>query len=223
MNEDSDSLLAYNEVTQKRQPSLIKILVSQTEEEFDEGLEEILERAVDHLEKNANYIHENDEEGISAFLAAFLTVPGYIRVTQEAYSNGHVDLTIEAEYTPSPRRRLAEAKIYKGPEYHVKGLKQLIDRYTTGRERSGIMVEYIKGEGIKNLVVKVRSHLDASKPCLQDGNSQDHRIKWAFTTRHQHSSGEMLRILHLNCNLYRAPAAELSVSSRSEPRPRTEL
>lgn len=180
----------------------LKILCSADDAEFDEALEGILERAVDHLERNANHLNGLNEDTITAFLTAFLTMPG-LRVTQQAHTNGHVDLTIEAEHTPPLRRRLGEAKIYDSPRYHDKGLKQLLDRYSTGREGSGVLVEYVKKPNIKGLVDKLKEHMDTNKPCAQNGISQDHRINWSFITRHLHSSGELVRVVHLSCNLYR--------------------
>jgi hypothetical protein len=200
MQHDPDSLLALFDLLLEKYPGFMKIVASQTDEQFDEGLEGILEMAADHLEKNANHLTPLNEEAISAFLVAYLNMPG-LRATQEAHSNGHVDITIEAEHAPPLRRRLGEAKIYNGPAYHVEGLQQLINRYTTGREGSGLVLEYVKQQGIRNLVDKIRSHMDLEKPCGQDGSSQNHRIRWAFTTNHQHRSGEVLRVLHLNCNL----------------------
>jgi hypothetical protein len=114
------------------------------------------------LVKNANHLVDLSEEAISAFLIAYLNKPG-LRVTQETHSKGHVDITIEAEHTPPVRRRLGEAKIYRGPAYHVSGLEQLIARYTTGREGSGIVVEYVKKPDIKGLVIKIKAHIDENK------------------------------------------------------------
>ncbi|HLB47935.1 MAG TPA: hypothetical protein VJL59_13085, partial [Anaerolineales bacterium] len=74
----------------------------------------------------------------------------------------------------------------------------------TGREGSGFVVEYVKDANTKDLVAKIKSHLDNTKPCSQNGDAQDHRIRWAFITYHQHSSGELLRVLHLSCNLHRS-------------------
>ena len=203
MESEPNSLYALLGLYSQRKQGLIQILISQTDEEFEEGLEDILERAAAHLEQNANHLFPLEEEAISAVLVAFLNAPGVLRATQEAHSNGHVDITIEAEHAPPLRRRLGEAKIYNGPVYHVEGLQQLINRYTTGREGSGLVVEYVKQQGIKDLVSKIRSHMDSLKPCVQNGESQNHRIRWAFTTKHQHHSGEIMRVLHLNCNLHK--------------------
>ncbi|MFN8489967.1 MAG: hypothetical protein U0350_20440 [Caldilineaceae bacterium] len=142
---------------------------------------------MDYIERNAGYLNSLQEDAISCFVVAYLNVPG-IRVTQQTHTNGHVDITIESN---APiRRRLGEAKIYGGPQYHAKGLDQLFNRYMTGREGTGIMFSYVKDSGIKNLIAKIRLHLDKEKPCHQQGNAQDHRIKWAFVTHHEHRSGE---------------------------------
>ncbi|MBK9925440.1 MAG: hypothetical protein IPP66_09125 [Anaerolineales bacterium] len=81
---------------------------------------------IDHLERNANCLNGLNEDTITAFLTAFLTMLG-LRVAQQAHTNGHVNLTIEAEHTPSLGRRIGEVKIYNGPEYHEKGLEQLVN------------------------------------------------------------------------------------------------
>lgn len=198
-----DSFIALVEQLTVRYPQLhlLKILSASSDEEFDAVLEEVIEAAAVYLEKNALHLANCDEESISAFLIAYLNMPGFLRALQETHSNGHVDITIEAEPSPPVRRRLAEAKIYRGPSYHAKGLEQLVNRYSTGREGAGIMVEYVKKPNIKALVDKIRKHMDAKKPCAQDGNSEDHRIRWTFSTKHHHTSGEMLRVLHVNCNM----------------------
>ena len=133
MESEQNTLLALYHHFSSKYPNFLKILLPASDADFDAGIEDVLEKALDHLEKNANYLAALGEEAISAFLVAFLNMPG-LRVIQEAQSNGHVDITIEADHSPPLRRRLGEAKIYNGPAYHVKGLEQLLGRYTTGRE-----------------------------------------------------------------------------------------
>lgn len=202
-----DSLLTLIEQVKTRYPGYesLKMMVSQTDAEFDEALEGMLERTVIYAEQNANFLVDDSEDAITAFITAYLNGSPGIRVLQQAHTNGHVDITVESDLPPL-RRRLGEAKIYGGPAYHVKGLEQLVNRYSTGREGAGFVVEYVKDANIKDLVAKIKSYLDNAKPCSQDGDAQDHRIRWAFITYHQHSSGELLRVLHLNCNLHRSAA-----------------
>jgi len=198
-----DSIVALADQLRSRiSDEYLKLLCSESDSEFDQVLEGILERAIDYLERNANFLNGLNEDTITAFLIAYLNMPG-LRATQQEHTNGHVDLTIEAEHTPPLRRRLGEAKIYAGPEYHRKGLEQLVNRYQTGREGTGILVEYVQKPNIKGLTDKMKEYMDTNKPCAQNGISQDHRIHWAFVTHHLHTSGELVRVVHLSCNLYR--------------------
>ncbi len=201
MHNDADSWLEVTKFMEQNCPGILWVFVAKTDNEFDLGLEGLLEKAIIHLEKNANHLFNLGEEAISAFLVAYICMPG-LRAVQEVHSKGHVDITIEAEHSPPVRRRLGEAKIYKDHPYHVKGLEQLFLRYATGREGTGILIEYVKKPKIKDLVEKIKIHMDTEKPCAQDGDSEYHRIKWAFTTNHKHRSGELLRVLHLSCNLH---------------------
>lgn len=123
-------------------------------------------------------------------------------ITQETNSNGHVDLTIEADHCMPARIKLGEAKIYDGQNYHIQGLGQLIGRYMTGREGRGLLIEYVRKPDIKSKMAKIRIHMDDKLPLNQSGPSQDHVIKWAFLTEHRHSSGEDVQVGHVGCDLY---------------------
>jgi hypothetical protein len=203
MTHQQDSITELVDQLASRCPQLyfLKMLSAISDEEFDAALENLLGAAVAHLENNARHLADCDENTITAFLVAFLNMPGFMRALQEAHTNGHVDLTIEAEPTLPVRRRLGEAKIYRSPSYHVKGLNQLVDRYSTGRYGTGFLVEYFKKPNIKNLIMGIRKHMDENKPCAQNGSGQDHTMRWAFSSNHDHVSGEKLRVLHLNCNM----------------------
>lgn len=186
--------------TSKFPDAFIKLWCSLTDEEFDDALECILARAMDHLEKNANFLFDSKEDAITSELIAYISTIG-LRASQQVHSKGHVDITIEPEVMIPVRKRLGEAKIYRGPKYHKKGLEQLVNRYMTGREGFGILVEYVQEPGIKQLIEKIRLYMDKYKPCAQDGVAQAHRIQWTFTTNHIHSTKETIRVLHLSCNL----------------------
>jgi hypothetical protein len=117
-------------------------------------------------------------------------------------SNGHVDLTIEADHCTPPRRRVGEAKIYRGPAYHIEGLKQLLNRYTTGREGRGLLIVYFRNRDISGLVAKLRRAMDDMLPCEQRGKTGDHTLKWSFLSIHGHSCGDDVQVGHVGCNLH---------------------
>jgi hypothetical protein len=196
----SSTLLDFIDQIQRKAPEYIDLLVADTDSSFEAAFAAILEKAVHSLETNGKNFSPLDEEGLTAVLALALTIPG-LTVTQETNSNGHVDLTVVADHCVPMRKKLGEAKIYDGPEKHLKGLAQLLGRYTTGREGRGLLISYVKKSGIAQIVTKLREKMDADKPLLQQGSTSDLPIKWAFLSCHDHSCGEVLEVGHISCNL----------------------
>ena len=171
-----------------------------SDEEFDEALESHILDAVRWLEDNANSLHRDSEDSLSTTLAGRISMKELIDTSRETNTRGHVDITIKV--ITISRKRLGEAKIYDGYAYHEKGLQQLVERYSTGRERSGYMFCYVKAPDIKGKMEKLQADCDACKPCRQNTASVKHKEKWAFETRHTHASGEDLRVVHFGINLH---------------------
>jgi hypothetical protein len=201
MTATGDSLLALVERIQKTDPSLLNLYTARTDAEFESAFDSWLERAVSGLERNKKNFATLTEEGLSGVLALALTTQGIV-VTPEANSNGHVDLLIEVKWGTGERRKLGEAKIYDGPAYHIKGLQQLLRRYTTGREGRGLLIVYVKKADIAGLIRKLRDTMDETAPEQQKGKSKDYSMKWSFISVHGHSCGEDLEVGHIGCNLY---------------------
>jgi hypothetical protein len=171
-----------------------------TEEEFDEALEAHIADAIRWLEDNANSLHRDNEDSLSTTFAARLSIRKLVDATRETNNRGHVDITIKI--ISNSRKRLGEAKIYDGYSYHEKGIQQLVDRYSTGRERSGYMFCYVKKPDIKDKMKGLQADCDQYLPCSQVGPAALHKMKWAFETLHGHRSGEELRVVHFGVNLY---------------------
>jgi hypothetical protein len=184
-------------------PALRGILLAEDEQVFDEYLERHIEQCVECMEAEAHHLNLDKEEKLSAFLAAALRHPG-LSVYREGYSNGRVDLTIQQEARVGGQKRLAEAKIYNGPSYHTNALEQLIERYSTGRQRSGYVIEYFKKAGIRDFVDRLRTSADRKLPLKQMGPTEDHPMKWAYQSNHSHSSKSTIRVVHVNVNLHRS-------------------
>lgn len=127
MTQSKNSAAEYFERLKRKAPEYLDLLIAETEAEFESAFTPLLERAVSYLESNKRNFAKLDEEGLSAALRGWLSIPG-LTVTQEMNSNGHVDLTIEADHCVPARKKLAEAKIYSGPSYHIKGIGQLLGR-----------------------------------------------------------------------------------------------
>jgi hypothetical protein len=186
---------------QRKAPAYLDLLTAETDEEFEAAFTAILDGAVRHMEKNKKNFQELNEEGLSAVLAGVLTIPG-LTVTQETNSNGHVDLTIEADHCSPARIKLGEAKIYSSPSYHIKGIGQLLGRYTTGRETLGLLINYVRKPDIKAIVAKLKAEMDKELPEKQIGPCEEYPLKWSLLTKHKHSSGEVVSVGHIGFNLY---------------------
>jgi len=195
------NLYNYIELQKKLSRETLDLVTANTEEEFDSAFDNWLTQAVSKLEANKLNYKNLDEEGLSAVLAATLTT-GEISVTQEQNSNGHVDLTVKLNNSSPQRIKLGEAKIWHGEKYHVSGLDQLLNRYTTGRECRGFVISYVKIKDIKDLFEKLRKYIDEEKPFNLEGLCEDHNIKWSFLSKHKHDSGELVAICHLGCNMH---------------------
>lgn len=204
MISSDDSYYALVDRIRRKAPAYLDLLTSETDEEFEAAFDVVLDSAVRLLERNKTKFQELDEVGLSAVLAGALTIPG-LTVAQESHSNGHVDLTIEADHCLPPRVKLAEAKIYGGAAYHIKGLEQLLGRYTTGREGRGLIISYVRQRNISGLTDNLRFCMNEGLPLAQKGVCQDLFIRWSFVTIHLHSCGDDLQVGHVGCNLYVPP------------------
>jgi hypothetical protein len=195
------------ETLRRKAPAYLDLMTAESDEEFEKAFDALLEQSVAGLERNKKNFETLDEVALSGALALALSIPG-LSVTQEAHSNGHVDLTIIADHCIPARRKLAEAKIWDGAQYHIKGLKQLLDRYTTGREGRGLLVEYVKKKDIKGLLGTLRQTMNKDRPCNQTADAIDHVLKWSFVSTHAHACGDVLEVGHIGCNLYTAPKSD---------------
>lgn len=204
MSDQTDSALNFIEQIRQKAPEFLNLITAENNIDFEQAFDALLEKAVIGLETNKRNFASLDEDGLSGVLALALSVPG-LSVTREAHSNGHVDLTIETNHCTPARRKLGEAKIYNGPAYHISGLQQLLDRYTTGRESRGLLIEYFRQRNIAGLVEKIRQEMDKNHPCQQHGDTSNHVLRWSFLSKHDHSCGETLEVGHIGCNLYIEP------------------
>lgn len=200
MTAQGGTVADFFDILRKCAPETVDLFIAKTDEQFENAFCALLERAVMHLEANKKNFLSLDEAGLSAVLAAKLSMPG-LAVTQEEHSNGHVDLTISVEHFSPARVKLGEAKIYDGPAYHVSGLKQLLGRYTTGREKRGLLLVYCRSTDIAGKVASLRQALDTDRPFNQQGPTATHPIKWSFRSQHLHTCGDVLGVDHVGCNL----------------------
>lgn len=176
-------------------------LIAETEDEFNKAFENWLVFCISQMEANSKKLKSFDEDTLSSILTMALNT-GELSVTREKYSNGHVDLTVKLVNSTTNWTKLGEAKIWRYPSYQAKGIDQLLNRYTTGRECRGFVISYVKLQDIKTLFEKLREYIDNEKSCDLQGICKDHNIRWSFLSSHKHSSGELVEICHVGCNMY---------------------
>jgi len=201
------------EILAKRCPETVDLLTAVTEAEFDDAFAPWLAQAIHYLETNSKNFAGLGETGLVAALAMGLRMPG-LTVTQEANSNGHVDLTVSLDHSYPLLFSLGEAKVYDGPELHKKGLAQLMERYMTGREAQCLMLSFVQKQDIAGIAKKLRDDMDKSQPSAQQGKSAALATKWAFKTIHLHTSGDLRSVAHYSCNLFN-PVASASPTSKA--------
>ena len=84
----------------------------------------------------------------------------------------------------------------------MKGVAQLLGRYTTGRESSGLLLNYVRKPDIKSIIERLKTAMDSKLPENQSGPCEAHPLQWSLLTKHKHSSGELVFVAHIGCNLY---------------------
>jgi hypothetical protein len=196
----NDSAIELVDWIRRKAPEYVDLLTAESDAAFEKAFDAILGRAIAQMERQKQNFACLDEVGLSGALAMALSSPG-LTVTPEPHSNGHVDLMIVADHCVPERIKLGEAKIYNGFKYHVKGLEQLLERYTTGREGRGLLVMYCRKPDISGLVRKLRDRMDSELPCQQQGNTANHILKWSFLSSHALQSGDEHDVGHIGCNL----------------------
>lgn len=142
-----NNLLTLLELNKQKAPEYYDLISAPDDPEFEKAFDAIMERAVSQLEENKTDFQSLGENGLSAALTLALSMPG-LSATRETNSNGHVDITVVADHCSPIRKKLGEAKVYDGPEYHLGGLQQLLGRYTTGREGRGMLIVYFRKQNI---------------------------------------------------------------------------
>jgi hypothetical protein len=191
-----DALLSWAE----RYPELAPLFnPNGSEADFDSALERLIDDAVRWLEDNRNDLAGAKENLLSTTLAGKISMPG-LRAIRERNINGHVDITIEIEHSYPHRRWLAEAKLWKGPQYHIDGMEQLMG-YMNGRDRSGYVFDYVQEKDIEGKWCRLKRTLDKDMPLDQLQKVKDLPGSWTFETNHKHASGTSIRLVHYGINV----------------------
>ena len=70
---------------------------------------------------------------------------------------------------------------------------------------SGYLLNYVRKKNIATLIKQLREKMNKQLPYGQSGSCTDYKLKWSFSSLHDHSSGEQVRVLHVGVNMYSEP------------------
>lgn len=197
----NDDLVAFAEYVQTVNPHSIQVFVSKTEDEFVKAVEVALLHAIIRLESGRKQYSGLKELGLSKIVADDLSAAS-IPATPEEHSNGHVDITVKH---PAGRlhKYLGECKIWSSVPYHIKGMSQLLEDYSSGRQKRGCCIEFVRIADAAGKLKTIREYLDKHLPLEQQAPAVDHsEIRGGFITKHRHASGWTVEVLHFACNLH---------------------
>lgn len=165
-----------------------------------EALGEDIERAIQRLESKASKYHKDDEEKLTTFIAERLEAGGHAAEC-EADNNGHVDLKVTK--TKIGVLYLAEAKIHRSYEKNRKGMRQLLTRYASGKEKLGGFLLYITSPGAKRIVDKWRTEVRCRE--LSCTNVSQMLRRGVFDSTHTHRTQYPLRVRHYGVFMHYDP------------------
>ena len=174
-------------------------MAARTPDGFGLIAEKLIARAIDHLEADGNRLRTCKEDTITSAAIGFLNAYG-IQAYSQPNSRGHVDIFLKHSWKPA-LMICGEAKIWRGAVYHTGGLAQVLG-YTTGRYPFCFVFAYVQTGQIKNHIETLKTHLDTTLPEHQQGPCSSHdSLAWGLLADHQHTSGELVRVLHAGVNL----------------------
>jgi len=193
------NLLDYVEGLLSFFPEAIGWMAARTPDGFGSIAEKLIARAIDHLEANGNNLRNSREDNITAAALGFLNGYG-IQALSQPNSRGHVDVFMRHSWKPN-LMICGEAKIWRGAVHHTGGLAQVLG-YTTGRYPMCFVLAYVQTGQIKTHIATLRNHLDTTLPEGQKGPCIPHgSLIWGLFASHEHSSGELVRVVHAGVNL----------------------
>jgi len=193
-----DEFLRYLDA---RLPGTAQVYFSEDRQSFRAGVEAAVDASIRSMERSAKFHHGRGELELSKTLCDLLERAA-IPCVAEGYSNGHVDVTVTH---PRVARFvvLGECKMWNGQARHRAACAQLLDRYATGREAGGFVLEFVGVRGMYRLLSELRSSLGIERPPSMVSGPKNHPdIEGGFHTTHEHHTGALVVVFHIGCNVF---------------------
>lgn len=179
----------------------VEILAPPDVETFIKRLYLEIDTVLRKFEETANLRQRDLEDRLNTDLVLLLRQRGY-NANREEDHRGHTDILVRQEqYT-----WIGEGKIHRSYNELFKGLRQLLTRYTTGREQYVGLIIYILNQNAKQVMQTWRDRLKKSVECGLQKIYEDPDNALVFWSIHEHKgTGLELLTRHIGTSLYYAP------------------
>jgi hypothetical protein len=181
---------------------MMEVKHPQSSADFIRRLYQELTAIVRDLEQYADKHQEDLEDQITIDIVRQLRRSGY-NSEHDTYTKGHVDIRVRQDSFVW----LGEGKVHNAYDWLVKGLKQLHERYSTGREDGSGLLIYIRGQNAQAVIEEWRKRLMADKYCrlkvTKDAGTND---KLSFWSVHKHKGSVLdIETKHIGVALFVHP------------------
>jgi hypothetical protein len=177
-----------------------------TRDEFIRRLYEVMDEAIQHLERRADELQGSSEDKLSSDVVGFLSARHY-RATREGKERGHCDIVVQPGMLDVNYVWQCEAKIHSDYDYIAQGLRQVVTRYSAGTEgHAGLLVYVNNVSGARSVASEWRRRVEEQKlldllEVAEDG-VEPPLNELRFRTVHKHNtSGLNLEVRHMCASL----------------------
>lgn len=179
----------------------VEILAPPDLETFIKRLYLEIDAILRRFEETANLRQGDVEDRLNTDLVLLLRQRGY-NANREEDHRGHTDILVRQDQ----HKWIGEGKIHRSYNDLVKGLRQLLTRYTTGREQYVGLIIYILNQNAKQVMRTWRDRLEKRLECGFHKAYEDPDNSLVFWSLHEHKgSGLELLTRHIGVSLFYAP------------------
>ncbi|KAF5032099.1 hypothetical protein DSECCO2_620830 [anaerobic digester metagenome] len=181
---------------------LIRTLLYESYEDFQEVVLDAIESIVERIARNPQHMRGKSEDQITNDIVMQLQTIGF-DASFDTVTGGHCDITVKGQ---GGHIWLGEAKIARTLDWLLQGFQQLDTRYMPGGVTSssgGILIYYFH-KRIDRLMGKWRSYLQVAMPRLLFSDCTKNPLSFYTEYAHQRT-GLQVKIKHIPMSLYFRP------------------
>lgn len=182
--------------------------------EFIERLSSDIRVILGEIENQADKLQGEGEEKLRDRVLQSLRALGY-RASAEEDNRGHTDLLVYSQHVKA--KWIGEAKIHRDYDYLADGLRQLLNRYTSGRESTVGLIIFIFQEKANLIVSRWRAKIQDESLCGFCGDFETvPGDRLDFSSKHVHrSSGFSVSTRHFFALLHYSPDDKSARASKA--------